>query len=74
MWGFLSSVRECFSGQCKGQVQAPEKEWVKDYRLVEDGLEERGELVGQVDKNTSALGPIAGHLFWPLLETSWEHR
>ena len=33
-----------------GQGQAPGKDWDKDYRLVEDGLQERGELVVQVEK------------------------
>lgn len=44
-----------------GQVQAPGKDWVKDYRLVEDGSEERGELVGQVEKNkATAQSPWPG--------------
>lgn len=52
-----------------GQVQAPGKDWVKDYRLVEDGLEERGELVGQVEKN-KATAQSHGLVAWVHLKQS----
>lgn len=58
---------------CKSQVQAPEKEWVKDYRLVEDGLEEHGELVDKVEKN-KATTQSHGLVAWVHLKQSGYKR
>lgn len=77
VWGLCSWERFCFLDLALGKVPSGVRVLISHLpggsELFSGGLAS-GEGAHHFLAAQMSLGSITGHLLWPLLEASWEHR